>query len=181
MEPVVLALGFNHVTLRPNNLSSHLRAGQQVTRRRGLLRTWRCRTTWGSISPRRSTEWIWRIWSGRWRMIIFPTSATTAGRRNNKVCLPGKQIVLVYLFICLLFLPFCHYLSVLGKWLWSNTPHISFIRCLFDFLQRKGCFTEPAILETTICTREHRGLAHRAAPSCPRSRLHYMVEDAFLN
>lgn len=55
------------------------------------------------------------------------------------------------------------------------------MRCLFDFLQRKACFTEPAILETTICTRERRGLARPAAPSCPRSQLHYTVEAAFLN
>lgn len=55
------------------------------------------------------------------------------------------------------------------------------MRCLFDFPQRKACFTEPAILETMICTREHRGLAHQAAPSCPRSRRHYTVEAAFLN
>lgn len=62
-------------------------------------------------------------------MIIFPTFATIAGRRNNR---------------------------------------------------RKACFTELAILETMICTKEHRGLARQAAPSCPRSQLHYMVDAAFI-
>lgn len=61
------------------------------------------------------------------------------------------------------------------------TPHISVMNCFCSvcFLQRKACYTELAILETLICTKEHRGLAHQAAPSCPRSQLHYMVEAAF--
>lgn len=58
-------------------------------------------------------------------------------------------------------------------------PHISFMNH-FCFLQRKACFTELAILEMVICTKEHRGLAHQAAPNCLRSQLHYMVEAAFI-
>lgn len=48
------------------------------------------------------------------------------------------------------------------------------------FLQRKECYTELAILGTAIYTKEHRGLAHQAAPSCPRSQLLYMDENAFM-
>lgn len=55
-----------------------------------------------------------------------------------------------------------------------------FMNCCCCFPQRKACFTELAILETLICTRERRGLALQAAPSCPRSQLHYTVEAAFI-
>lgn len=54
------------------------------------------------------------------------------------------------------------------------------MNCFCCFLQRKACFTELAILETLICTKERRGLALQAAPSCPRSQLHYTVEAAFI-
>ena len=55
---------------------------------------------------------------------------------------------------------------------------IFFSLCLCRFLQRKACFTELAILETPIFTKEHRGLVHQAAPNCLRSQLHYMAEAA---
>lgn len=79
------------VVLNVGHTLSYLHAGRQVTLRRGWLRAWRCHIMWGSISPKSSRDWIGRIWSGRWRRIIFPTSATIAGRRNNKVC-SGKTI-----------------------------------------------------------------------------------------
>lgn len=53
-----------------------------------------------------------------------------------------------------------------------------FFLCLRRFLQRKACFTELAILETPIFTKEHRGLAHQAVPSSLRSRLPYTAEAA---
>lgn len=58
--------------------------------------------------------------------------------------------------------------------------YYSFIMHHFcGFLQRKACYTEHAILETLICTKERRGLERQAALSCPRSRLRYMVDTAF--
>lgn len=60
------------------------------------------------------------------------------------------------------------------------SSHLSFMNCFCCFLQRKACSTGLGILETLTCTKEHRGLAHQAAPSCPRSQLRYMVEAAFI-
>lgn len=75
-----------------------LLAGQRGTHRRGWLRTWRCHIMWGSSSPKSSAVWTWKIWSRRWRMIIFQTYATTAGKRNNKVCFPLKTN---YSYLCI--------------------------------------------------------------------------------
>lgn len=47
------------------------------------------------------------------------------------------------------------------------------------FLQRKACYTELAILETLICTKEHRRLAHQAVPNCLRLQLHY-IDDTLM-
>lgn len=64
----------------------YLCTGQQGTRRRGWRRTWRCRITWGSTSPRSSLEWSLGTWRRQWRTTTSPASATTAGKKSSKVC-----------------------------------------------------------------------------------------------
>lgn len=49
---------------------------------------------------------------------------------------------------------------------------------MFFFLQKRECCTGLDILETVICTKEHRGLEHQAALSCPRSQPHYTADAA---
>lgn len=64
----------------------YLCAGQQVTRRRGWQRTWKCHIMLGSTSPRSSPEWSWGTWRRRWRTTTSPASETTAGKKSSKVC-----------------------------------------------------------------------------------------------
>lgn len=58
--------------------------------------------------------------------------------------------------------------------------HVYFMKCLCCFLQKKECYTGLATLETLICTKERRGLAHRAVPSYRRSPLRYTAEAAVI-
>lgn len=76
----------------------------------------------------------------------------------------------------------------------NKTNPISWVYCrlnlggyteirLFGFfsLQRRECCTEHAILGTLTCTKEHRGLARRAAPNCLRSQPPSTAEAACIN
>lgn len=133
------------------SISLVFQPGQQVTHRKDWRRIWRCHIMLGSSSPKSSAVWFWRTWRDLSRMIIFLTCAIIVGKRNNKVCAPAKQI------------PCC-------AWRLNLDCYSEFLVTFFS-LQRKECFTEHGILETLTCTKEHRGLAHRAVPNCLRSQL----------
>lgn len=109
---------------------------------------------WGSSSPKSSLEWIWRIWSGRWRMIIFPTFATIAGRRNSKVCLTGRQIILIINHLL------CHY-----QFWEKNYKHIYFIKCFLLFLAEEGMLYRARYFgDTDLYQRAQRA----RTPSCAK-------------
>lgn len=86
----------------------------------------------------------------------------------------------LYLFeYWLLILPLSVLVKTIASIFWLPLTHLSWTVSV-AFLQRKACYTELAILETLTCTKERRGLAHRAVPSCPSSQRHYTVEAAFM-